>query len=152
MAADAKNRETMRDALAALLNTALTVSGNSVETVYGYKVSDFDKASPVVVVVSDGSDRDLQSMGTLKFDTTFHFVLFVFVADSSAGDSWTDQNVDDRLDLIEKDIADVVADNRKTADWAYLDYEGPKSEIGEVDVGGEPYVVEQIKVTIRAFD
>lgn len=152
MASDASNRETTRDALAALLSTALTGGSNSCQAVFGYKVSEFDKQSPVVVVVSAGSLRNLSGMGTLKFDTLFRFALQVYVADAIAEDSWTDQNVDDRIDLIEKDIADVISDNRSATEWAYLDFEDEFSQIGEIDVSGEPYMMEQIMVVARVFD
>ena len=101
--ANAANRETVRDALTTLLSTALTGVGNPVQSVYGYHISEFGGdgfESPVVLVLSNGSRRERRGLGTQVYRTFFQLSVLVFVSDAIAAESWTDANVEDRLDLL----------------------------------------------------
>jgi len=153
VAANASNREAVRDAFASLLATALVGVGLPVKAVYGYQAGDFGGKSPVVLVMSNGSRRERHGVGTLLYRTYHRLLVLVFVADAISGQSWTDNDVEDRLDLIEKMIADVVADNRKTANWEHLEHDASFSSIAPALLGdGHTYKLEMINVIAEVFD
>jgi hypothetical protein len=148
MASDVINRETIRDAFTTLLNTALVGTGLPVKAVYGYKVGDFEGQSPVVVVASAGTGR-----GAAAFDKTgsdVYLDIWIFVLYSDEGD-WGEDDAADRLDLIEKEIADVVIDNNSTANWINVDYEN-RSVVDDVSVGGQAYQRERIPLRFMAIN
>jgi len=143
MAADSFNRKTARQALAALFSAALTGSGKPCEAFYRYRAGTFDGKSPVGVLMSAGSQRPKVSVGVSALrEITLYFDLYVFVAyaDNSVTPAWTDENSEDKLDDIEKLIADVVADNERNDNWTKLTM-GQRSETGEFVsvVGGLAY-------------
>ena len=143
------NRETVRDALAALLDTAL-VDGTPqlASAVYGYQKIDFGSLSPVVLVYADGSERPIATYAGGK--TSFYLVIGVFVAITASG-SYTEADAEDRLDAIEAKIADTMETYRSNqANWVYLDYEG-RSYVEDVSIGGVPYINENIPVRVDVF-
>lgn len=138
------NRETARDALTALLSASLVGAGKPAQAVYGYEKGALNGESPVVLVMSAGSERIQRGMGSAKYRNTFRYAVNVYVADADSWQSWTEQNVEDALDLIERTIADVVAANRDTANWTYLKHADGFSSVVKVVINGEPYVMETI--------
>ncbi len=153
--ANAANRETVRDALTALLSSALTGTGNPVQSVYGYHISEFGAdgfESPVVLVLSNGSQRERRGLGSQVYRTFFQLSVLVFVSDAIAAESWTDANVEDRLDLIEKEIADVLAENRSTASWQDIKHAPAPTTILPAKLGGHSYKMETIPVIVEVHD
>lgn len=154
--AEAANRETARKAFAALLTTALTGSGKPVQSVYDKHVSEFGGAgfeSPVVLVLSSGSQRERRGLGSKKYRTFFRLEVLAFVSDAISAESWTDADVEDRLDLIEKEIADVIAENRSTANWNDLKHvPGNFTNIVPAKLGGHSYKMETIPVIVEVHD
>jgi hypothetical protein len=115
MSANTCNRETVRDAFAALLNTALVGTGLPVSVVYGYPIGKITQ-TPTVCVASSGTARQRAGIGDSRWNSYFVLEVFTFVADAD-GSGWTEAQVEDQLDLIDKEIADCVADNRNNANW-----------------------------------
>lgn len=154
--ANAANRETVREALTALLSSALTGVGNPVQAVYGYHISEFGGdgfESPVVLVLSSGSQRERRGLGHQVYRTFFRLELLVFVSDARVAESWTDAEVEDRLDLIEKEIADVLAENRSTASWHDIKHvPGNFTNIVPAKLGGHSYKMEMIPVIVEVHD
>lgn len=153
MAANSYNRKTARQALAALFSATLVGSGKPCEAFYRYRVGKFDGKSPVGVLMSAGSKRPKLSVGiTTLREITLYFDLYVFVAYSDSTTSWTDENSEDKLDDIEKLIADTVADNERTANWELLTM-GDRSETGEFVsvVGGMSYRREVFPLEMRVI-
>ena len=149
MAADSLNRETVRDALVTLLQTALVGAGLPVQAVYGYQVGDAGGQSPAVVVSSAGSERRYKTMGTNWHDV-FYFNVYAFVLYADSASSWTEANAEDRIDLIEKEIADTVMDNRTNANWDIITIEGP-SIVDGVEIGGEEYRRELTRIKVEKY-
>ncbi len=142
------SRETVRDALASLLNTALVGTGKPAQVVYGYPVADFQGQSPVVVLMSVGSERTMETMATRR-QSVFHINVtsFTLYAD---GTSWTEADAEDQLDAIEAAIDQTIAANLVTNDWADIGYDGP-SQAGNATIGGEQYRFETIPLRITVF-
>ena len=153
MSSNSVNRETLRDALAVLLNTALVTTLLSVHTVYNHLVSDFKGRSPVVVVTSAGGERSKIAqvlVGHSKVLLDVHTFVLYALADGT----WTEQQAEDRLDLIEKQINDTLVDNYVyTGYWQSIDYERPSVvDPVPVKVGGDVYRHETIYLIVHTQD
>ena len=82
-------------------------------------------------------------------DAVFYLTIHVFVLYAS-GD-WTEDNAEDRLDRIERGIADVIDGNRKVADvWEAIDYQGDTVR-DDLEIGGDAYIRETIPIGVRGL-
>lgn len=143
MAANSTNRETIRDRIAVHLGDLVT--NNQAQSVYSGKVADFEGRSPVVVVTSGGSEREYRYLGSDDWHNWFTFTIWVFVSYAVG-----DQEAEDRLDLIEKEIADIVMDNRSdTGFWEIIEFDGVTDAGADVIIGGTAYRREVIPVKVR---
>lgn len=141
------NRETVRDAMAALLNTALVGTGLPVQAVYAYRVGDLGGQSPVVVVSSAGSQRPRMTAAGGRTTVLLQADVFVLYSDE---DAWGEDEAEDRLDLIEKTIAETIHSSQVTANWQAVDY-AAQSERVDVEVGGLEYAREMILLRVEVF-
>lgn len=148
MASNVINRETVRDQLATLLNTALVGSGKPAQAVYGYQVGDFQGNSPAVVVTSVGTGR---GSSLIAGATEFPLEVHTFVLYATEDGSWTEAQSEDRLDLLEKSITDVINDANDSGTWISIEMNG-QSEIDAVEIGGDEYRHEVIPVLITVQD
>lgn len=160
MASNAKSRKLARDYLAVLLNAALVVADEQAKAVYNYQKGVL-RNSPEVMVVSAGSKRRKIGAGNAKYISDARLAVKNHVRDADADLSWTELDVEDTLDLLEKAVSDVVMDNRSEAQnanvpWANLYLEsqdGPFSSIVHVtDEGGNSYYRETILVIAEMHD
>ena len=136
MSANTVNRETVRDEFASILSTALVGDGLPVKEVVGYRSGIITK-SPTIEVASSGTARQKLGVGyTKKFNNFFCLEVFAFVRDADATNGWTEAQVEDLLDLLDKKIADVVGDNLVNQYWLNisfaLDTENPVPEMSEI--------------------
>jgi len=140
------NRETARDGLAALLNAQLVTTDAIVEVTYNYRKGDLQGQSPVVVVTSGGSARERLDFAGTRGNVAY-LTVYVFVAYAATG--WTEAQAEDRIDLIERTIADVVdANSGETAYWVAMDYDG-RSSRDDVEDGGTEYIREMIPIAAQ---
>jgi hypothetical protein len=121
MSANTVNRETVRDAFATLLGTALVGTGLPVSVVYNYPIGKIDQ-TPTVCVASSGTARQRAGIGDARWNSYFVLEVFTFVRDADAAGNWTEAQVEDQLDLIDKKIADCVADNRVNVNWNNISF------------------------------
>ena len=113
MTSNVTDRAAVRSQLATLLTTSLVGVGKPAEAVYAYQVGDFGKKSPVVVVTGAGTGRG----NPLIVDPTdFLLEVHTFVLYATEDGSWTEQQSEDRLDLLEKSIGDVI--NQEAKRWS----------------------------------
>jgi hypothetical protein len=140
----ATNRETARDSLTTLLTSALVGTGKPAQAVYGYKVGDFQGQSPVVLVTSAGSERAEATYSQWRNTFSLSIMVFVLYADPATG--WGEDDAEDRLDLLEKTIADTLRANYSYAGgWDRIIVDGA-SQVLEVDLAGDQYLLEIIPV------
>lgn len=157
MASDAANREACRDALATLLAAELVTELEEAQAALNYQAGTL-VMSPVVMVVSAGTLRKQAGMNSERHANKFRFLVKVYVADAATADGWTEQNVEDALDLLNKRVADVVMDNRSPAQnasvpWTRLYLEEAFSTITAApDLGGNPYLIEATPVIAEVYD
>jgi hypothetical protein len=137
------NRETARDALAALLETALVGTDLPVKTVTNTKVETLAGLTPLVSVLSAGSGR---KRITFQGDqATFYLEVQVWVLQATSG--WTNEQAEDALDEIESLIAGVYESARRTDEWELIEYTS-RSMVVEIAVAGTPYYMERIPTTV----
>lgn len=146
MAANSISRETVRDAAATSLATALVGTGKPCQAVYGYNVGDFAGLSPVVVVMSGPTER-VKNFSDQTYDAWVHLYFQSFVKRSMPDED----DAEDRLDLIEKTIADWMMDNSSTSAWDDSEYVGTTDPMDVKDEGGVDYLTEIIHVRFRKF-
>jgi hypothetical protein len=141
------NRSVVRKQIAALLQAALVGDGKPVVAVYDYQPATFDKQSPVVTVSSGGSVRPILTHRGTRSTFTIYIHVFVLYADKNSG--WNEQNAEDRLDLIEAEITQVLSDHKREENyWELLHREEP-STCTSVQVGGNEYRLELIPAIIE---
>ena len=148
----AVNRELIRDKLAELLEDDLVTAEEIVEAVYNRKVDNPQGQSPIVCVLSAGSGRPPNTFGTHGAEFHFEVQIWVLYADPDATPAWTEADAEDRLDLIEKQVAGVIENNAAVAGfWDDIDYDG-RSTVADVAVrGGAAYVLERIPVLVEIY-
>lgn len=150
MASNVANRQTIREALAALIDAALSSDWD----VFNYGTSVFSgKARNVIIASGDTEYKDdgADSTDDEDADVEFLFNIGIFVLYASDSQSWTAQNSEDALDLGRKTITDIVRDNRDNANWYRLSSNG-RSAVGVVpDKGGVPYRYEIVPVKITIY-
>jgi hypothetical protein len=121
-----------------------------VQAVYNYRIGDFAGLSPVVTVSSGGSNREKISGMPIESgvrNAMFLFTVHVFVR--YAATNWTEAQAEDRLDLIERTIADVIEANPKVANvWQEIDYQ-TDSVRDDLEIGGKEYMRETIQIGVR---
>jgi hypothetical protein len=133
------DRKALREALAALLAAALVGTGLPVNAVYSYQVADTKGKSPVVFVTSAGAWRRNPEHSARSTSIAYLDVnILVLYSDGTV--NWTEQHSEERLDLIEKKIGEIVANSSEdpTQPWMYLDFAG-RSEVTSVVIGGKDY-------------
>ena len=137
-------RKDVREELDDLLTAALVGDGLPVKTVTSHKAEALEGATPLVVILSKGSDRERL---TFQGDrATFEFLIQVWVLQEATG--WTQAEAEDASDTIESLIAETFEDNRSGDEWEILQYAG-QTQLFEASVAGVPYNVESIPVLAR---
>lgn len=138
------SRETARDALVTLLETALVGDGLPAKTVTGSKVESLSGLTPLVSVLSAGTMREhLTFQGDRAI---FTLEVQVWVLQSVTG--WTNAQAEDALDRIESLIAATYETARATANWEIVEYANATA-ISELSVAGIPYYMERIPTTVK---
>jgi hypothetical protein len=150
--ATSPNRQDIRKTFAFLLSTALVGDGKPVQALYDYLTFDFAGLSPVVIVLSAGSERRNKGLGEPCSDAYLRLYVYVFVtaieANTTTGETWTASDSEDKLDTVEAEIADVVRANQGSAYWASIAY-AERSAIYEQELGGKWYRLEQLTFEFR---
>lgn len=143
------NRKTARDTLKGLFVTALKDTGVVAE-VYTGMVKDFGGKSPVIVVASGGSGRERRTHDGQLF-SRFRLYVLVFVLYSDSASGWDEVDSEDRADLIEALIAEVIRDNPIIPDvWGHIEYGEEMSNVSPQVVGSLEYKVEGIEIYVEA--
>lgn len=140
------SRESARDALVALLETALVGTDLPVKTVVGSDIATLEGLTPLVGILSAGTLRERFTAEGDK--ATFYLTVQAWVLKEGTG--WTTAQAEDALDRIESLIAGVYEGNRGTDEWAVLEYDG-RSYVVEKEFGGTLYFLELIPTIVRTI-
>jgi len=148
MSSNVTDRAAVRSQLATLLASALVGAGKPAQAVYAYQVGDFDKLSPVIVVTGAGTGR---GNPLITDPTDFFLDVHTFVLYATEDGGWTEQQSEDRLDLLEKSISDVIKDANDSGLWESIVPNG-ESQIDGLEIGGLEYRHEVIPVRVVVQD
>ena len=136
------NRETLRDALTALLSAALVGTGKPCKSVLGYP-ADRISSSPLVCV-SNGTATS-EKIAKDSWGWQFQFTIEILVRWKDSG-SWTQAKAEDKLDEIWVLVAGVIEDNQSTANWSVLEIVDDSCDM--VAISGDSYRREVIQVNV----
>ena len=143
-------RATIHTQLTSLFSTALVGTGKPCQEVVGYKKSKIDKA-PLVCILSAGSQRTADSLGTLQ--VVYQFAVVVFVPDADAATGYTESDVEAKLDAIDAIIETTVKANRTRGSyWESLDFAGEPSQVEDITVSGAPYATEVHMLSVTELE
>jgi len=143
----ATNREIERDALVALVNANMVGSGLPLQACYGYQDAKSwpGKQSPVLIISSGGSERIKNAASTGGWITTFYFHADAFVL--YADDTWTEADCEDRLDLIDVELFELLQANSHSK----KKYNPGRSTAGSVVISGEEYRRERTPIEVSIY-
>jgi len=135
-----QSRKTIREQLASTLSTALTGAGNPAQVVYDHLKEDFSGQSPVVCVASAGTLPVEQSHTQWHAAYDMEIIIFVVRED--------EETAEDALDDVAETLFTTLEANKSGDYWRALDF-GTPSQIQPAVVGGEPYWMEPLTVTVH---
>ncbi|GIK42446.1 MAG: hypothetical protein BroJett011_62790 [Chloroflexota bacterium] len=143
------NPETIRDEVAAFLETDLVGSGKPAQAVYNYEKKDFSGQSPVVLVATGGDNFNRHSNSErVKGSIYLDVLIFVLYSDDASG--WTEADCEDALNLVKKTTLDSIFNNQFTPSRSIF-IEG-RSNIIPANVGGQSYRLERVALRVELFN
>jgi hypothetical protein len=148
----AARQDLSRAALVALLQSELVGTNKPTQFVYNGLPSDFGGVAPVIMVTDSGIGRSARELTGTRFKSRFKELLLVWVADADDAAGWTDTDAENQQAQIEAAIADVIAANRRTADWNWIGHDGDALPDTIPDAGGKSYLVLAIPITMEVLD
>nr|ASV43904.1 hypothetical protein [Hot spring virus BHS1] len=154
MPANSFNRQTAREKLASILSGALS---GQVQAVYAYKVKSLIKLGKgPFVTVDSGPIKRVKNKYADSYDNDITLYVTTFVMWSDAESNWTEQNCEDRLDLLEKLIADALLDHKSqaqdaTVPWDTIEFESPSTPDTWLE-GGKQWWTETFTIRARKIN
>lgn len=143
----ARSRKGVREEIGTGLTTALAALA---QDVYDHQARVIGTASPVVRVYSVGSFRPQRTGRGLR--SVFRFVIQVWVLyGDEETETYTEEEAEDLLDDIEKGVIDWMDDNQNNQIWTGIQYLAPGSEVRNVRIGSEVYLVEDIPIEVQVY-
>lgn len=137
------NRKTVREAIGAGLAASLT----SAQAVYSHAKADFGGQSPVVRISSESSERPGLTRQGIRSIFRYTVEVWVLLTDR---DGWTEQDAEDTLDTLEKEIISWMVNNHNTDMWTSLTYDGQSTVIAAID-GGDTWLIERIPIRAEVY-
>lgn len=142
------SRGQVRKWLAGILRTELVDERGIAQQVEAYRLPDLAGRSPVVMVLSSGSERLPFTFEGNRSRFYFDVQVWTLYAD---GEDWTEAEAEDRADALEVAVAEVLEAHRKEALWELVTYDGRTTAEDVVTSGGVPYIVETIPIVVEVF-
>ncbi len=100
------------------------------------------------VTISDEVNAEAATITAISADVSITVGLLAHSYSLPKVYTWTERNAEDRLDLLEKMISDVVMDNGTTALWDLLSFDGELTHDPLV-IGGKEYLHEIFHINVQ---
>lgn len=148
MASNVPNRKTIRQRLATLMEPDLVGAGKAAKKLFRYKPGKLssDASTHVIVLTSAPANRSRQAQPT-RAHSILHFEIWLLVLYSAEG--WTEEQSEDKLDNMEKEVSDWLLDNADNHD----EWDGIELGETEYDIvaapGGNTYRQEVIPIQVK---
>lgn len=149
MVSNVPNRKDIRNMLATLMEADLVGVSKAAKKFYGYKPASFDEESThIIVLTSASADRSKQAQ-PVRAHSVLNFDVWLFVV--YAAKDWTEQQSEDKLDDMEKEVSDWLLDHADNNDnWQGIML--GKTEYDVVpSVGGTAYRQEVIPIEVEIY-
>lgn len=138
------SRRTVREALGTQLTTALT----SALAVYDFLYSKFDVESPIVRIVTAGSNRPpIHSQG---IRSTFYYAVQFWVAYYEDGTPSVQADAEDILDALEHEFVQWLESNQVSELWTMVTVDG-RSRVETVQTRGSYWILESIPIAVEVY-
>lgn len=139
----AMNRELVRDAIVAGMQQTLTVP----QLVVGHQKANIRGQWPAVMIFTAGSVRPQVTEQGIRSE--FYYVVQLWVLYYQEG-LWTEAEAEDTLDALEQQVAEWLANNQVGELWTSLAFNS-QSTVSIVTMGGESYLMEEIRVMAEVY-
>lgn len=149
MASNVPNRKTIRQALATLMAADLVGVSKAAKKFYGYKPAKFDaEITHIIVLTSASANRERQAQ-PVRSHSILSFEIWLFVL--YAAENWTEEDSEDKLDDMEKEVSDWLLDNAdNNANWQGITLGKTEYDIVS-SLGGIAYRQEVIPIDVQVF-
>lgn len=146
------SRKLVRTELADGLRAAVTGIGKPVSTVYDHRVGKLNGESPVLLVISGESEREIQGMGAHRFSNSMTFEIHSLIYDGDQDQPLTEIQREDTADEIEAQVAGWIAEHQRGINYQALEYAQPTDRIEVQMLDGNPYMLEIIYLSAKGTD
>ena len=148
MGSNVASRKTLRQALAAAMETDLVGPAHAAQKLLRYKPSKFDdKTTHIIVITSGPTTRTRIAMPT-QVHSFVEFEIWTFVL--YAGTGWTAEQSEDKRDDMEKEIMDWIMDHADNSNlWEGLQLSA-STEVDTKTLDGVTYRTEVFPVQMEA--
>ena len=147
---DSLNRSVMRAELATALEAALVSDDDTkpLDALFAYQAADFGGKASVMTITSAGIQRapEVERSGGGWSIRWAYFNLHVFILYAN-GEDWTEEDSEDRIDLVEKMTADALIAAYGTGNLEIIEY-NERSQIAPEQIGPLEYRHEVIPIRI----
>lgn len=137
------SRRVVREAIALGLAAGMPTA----QAVYNHQKTAFDGQSPVVRILSVGSERP--SMTERGIRSKLMFLVQVWVLFTPSG-AWSEADAENALDQLELELISWIVANQQTELWTGLRYER-RSLVETVKVAGDVYLVEDVMIQADVY-
>lgn len=141
------DRTDVQNAFSTLVNASLVGSGKPLQAFYGYQIAEPGKKLAVGIITASGSNRR-NPFHSLRDQSQIFLDVHILVLYADTTNGWTEAQSEARLNLIEKGIDEIVANNPETSTWMSVDFAG-QSEIQPTTIGGVDYRYEVIPLVFE---
>lgn len=133
------SREVARDALAALF-----VADGSWKAVYPYGAAGrviAEGNSPALIIRSRGTRQEMANLNTNPRSYRISLQSWILATSNVTGDSWTSDEAEDALDLLDQKLCQIIRDNVQNAAWDNIRFASEYSDVVDLNPA-VPYIVE----------
>lgn len=133
------NRKVARDALAALF-----VANGTWKAVYAYGMAGSviaDGISPVLIIRSRGTRQEMANLNTNPRSYRLSLQSWILAKSEISGDSWSSDESEDALDLLDMTLCQVIRDNVQNNAWDNIRFATDYSDVVDLNPA-VPYIVE----------
>lgn len=149
MGSNVVSRKTVRQALAAAMQTDLVGAGHAAQKLYRYKPAKFDNETTHIIIVTSAPVTRIRQAEPTTVHSLVDLDIWTLVLFADEAQSWTAEQSEDKRDDMEKEISDWLMDHADNSSlWEGLQLNGA-TETDEKVVGGKMYRTEVFPVRLE---
>ncbi len=128
MTANAINRGDPQAVIASLFSAAMVGPGLPVQSVVPYFLdwqadeTNADMQSPYICVAPAGTSSQDRGINDTRWNNMFVYECIEFFREPDNSNNWTEALLEAQMNLVDKYIRDVIANNRVNASWSFIGF------------------------------